>query len=81
MSQSHSAFLVEQVARIIHYYVEPDPRLITLSMDDDWIALTEQQKEPWYAKATEWLDTLFANYPASYAQLAGGITAPREKFW
>ena len=81
MSPLYSAFLVEQVARIIHYYVEPDPRLITLSMDDDWMALTEQQKEQWHTRAIQWLDDLSVNYPSSYAQLEEGIIAPYEKFW
>lgn len=81
LSATHTPFLIEQVARIIHYYVEPDPRLISLSIDDAWIAFSEEEKDPWYQKAVEWLDALLSNYPTSYAQLVEGIIEPKEKFW
>lgn len=84
MSESqttHSDFLVNQVARIIHYYKEPDPKLIKLSIDDEWLSYSEQEKSTWRAEAVQWLDSLLANYPTSYAELAAGIIAPQDKFW
>jgi len=81
MSQTHSVFLVEQVARIIHYYKEPDPKLIKLSIDDEWLSYTEQEKSTWQAKAIQWLDSLSVNHPTSYAELVAGIIAPQDKFW
>lgn len=78
---AHTDFVLENVARIIFYYVEPDPRLINLAIDDTWMSMSEAEKEPWKVKATEWLDLLAANYPSTYQDLVQHLIAPGPKFW
>ena len=77
----HTDFVLENVARIIFYYVEPDPRLISLAIDDEWMSMSETDKEPWKIKAAEWLDLLAQNYPETYQDLVENLIPPGPKFW
>lgn len=76
----HSDFLVEQVARIIHFHEQRDPKLINPNMDDEWMAYSDQEKVTFIARAHQWLDRLWANHASSYEELKTGIIPPEPKF-